>query len=48
MELFRELLSEMCSPRTLKVVIYVLTVVVCLKAISVYYGFSWATALAAQ
>lgn len=48
MPVLRELLSEMCAPRTLKVVICVLTIAVCMKAMSVYYGFSWAAALAAQ
>lgn len=43
-----ELFFEMGSPRTLKLIILVLTIAVCLKAMSVYYGFDWATALAGQ
>jgi hypothetical protein len=38
----------MFAPRTLVMIIYVLTAVVALKAVSVYYGFSWLQALAAQ
>jgi hypothetical protein len=45
---FRRQLSEMFAPRTLVMIIYVLTAVVALKAVSVYYGFSWLQALAAQ
>jgi hypothetical protein len=45
---FRRQLAEMFAPRTLVLIIYVLTAVVVLKAISVYYGFSWLQALAAQ
>lgn len=48
MDLIRELIFDMGSPRTLTLVIYVLAVVVALKAISVYYGFDWAVALAGQ
>jgi hypothetical protein len=45
---FRRLFAETFAPRTLVLIIYVLTAVVALKAISVYYGFSWLQALAAQ
>ncbi len=44
---FRRQFSEMFAPRTLMMIIYVLAAVVALKAISVYYGFSWLQALAA-
>jgi len=45
---FRRQFSEMFAPRTLVTIIYVLAAAVALKAISVYYGFSWLQALAAQ
>jgi hypothetical protein len=45
---FRRQFSEMFATRTLVTIIYVLAAVVALKAISVYYGFSWLQALAAQ
>jgi hypothetical protein len=45
---FRRQLSEMFAPHTLVAIIYILATVVALKAISVYYGFSWLQALAAQ
>ena len=48
MKEFRKQLGDMFAPRTLLLIIYVLTAVVALKAISVYYGFSWLQALAAQ
>jgi hypothetical protein len=45
---FRRQVSDMFAPRTLVLIIYVLAGIVALKAISVYYGFSWLQALAAQ
>jgi len=48
MQEFRRQVAEMFAPRTLVLIIYVLTTVVALKAVSVYYGFSWFQALAAQ
>lgn len=48
MKEFRRQLGDMFAPRTLMLIIYVLTTAVALKAISVYYGFSWLQALAAQ
>jgi hypothetical protein len=48
MELIRSLFADMGTPRTLTTVIYVLAFIVAMKAISVYFGFDWATALAAQ
>jgi hypothetical protein len=48
MKEFRRHFADMFAPRTLMVIIYVLTAAVALKATSVYYGFSWLAALAAQ
>jgi hypothetical protein len=48
MQEFRRQVAEMFAQRTLLWIIYVLTAIVSLKAISVYYGFSWLQALAAQ
>ena len=45
---FRRQFAEMFNPRTLWIIIYVLGGVVSLKAMSVYCGFSWLQALAAQ
>ncbi|MDB5605270.1 MAG: hypothetical protein JWP25_2170 [Bradyrhizobium sp.] len=41
------LLSKIFTTRTLVQIIFVLTAVVVLKAMSAHYDFSWATALAA-
>ena len=48
MRAVREMFAEMFNPRTLWIIIYVLATVVSLKAMSVYFGFSWLQALAAQ
>ncbi len=45
---FRQKFAEMFNPRTLWIIIYVLAGVVSLKAMSVYFGFSWLQAFAAQ
>jgi hypothetical protein len=42
-----KLLSKVFTTRTLVQIIVVLTAVVVMKAISLHYDFSWATALAA-
>ena len=41
------LLNKVFTTRTLLQIIFVLTAVVIMKAASLHYGFSWATALAA-
>jgi hypothetical protein len=42
------LLNKVFTTSTLVKIVVVLTVVVVMKAISVHYDFSWATALAAE
>ena len=42
------LLNKIFTTRTLVQIIFVLTAVVILKAASLHYDFSWATALAAD
>jgi hypothetical protein len=42
------LFSEVLSTRTLLQIVCVLAAVVALKALSIHYDFSWATALAAE
>jgi hypothetical protein len=44
---YMTLLNKVFTTRTLLQVIFVLTAVVIMKAASLHYGFSWATALAA-
>jgi hypothetical protein len=41
------LLNKVFTTRTLLQIIFILTAVVIMKAASLHYGFSWATALAA-
>jgi len=41
------LLNKIFTTRTLVQIIFVLTAVIIMKAASLHYGFSWATALAA-
>jgi hypothetical protein len=41
------LLSKVFTTRTLVQIIFVLTAIVVMKAMSSHYGFSWASALAA-
>jgi hypothetical protein len=40
--------NKVFTTRTLVKIILVLTVVVVMKTVSLHYGFSWATALAAE
>jgi hypothetical protein len=42
------LLNKVFTTRTLLKIILVLTAVVAMKAVSLHYDFSWATALAAE
>jgi len=41
------LLNKVFTTRTLLQIIFILTAMVIIKAASLHYGFSWATALAA-